>query len=212
MNIGVFDSGVGGQAVAVRLQELLPDAEITSVNDTAHVPYGNRSAADIITLTDAAIQPLLSSCDAIVIACNTATTVAITTLRECYPTMKFIGIEPMVKPAAHMTKTKRIAVCATPATLASARYLQLKATWTQGIEVIEPDCSQWATLIEHDQSNTIDVESTVRQLITQNVDVIVLACTHYHLIKERIVAAVGPSVTVLEPTDAIARRIQSLLN
>lgn len=212
MRIGVFDSGIGGEAVARKLQDLLPDAEIMSVNDHDHVPYGTKTPDEIITLTTAAIQPLISkSCDAIVIACNTATTVAIRSLRQTYPATNFIGIEPMIKPAATMTKTGSIAVFATPQTLLSPRYHELKHTWAKNINVIEPDCHDWAELIENGKSNDIPVERTIATLVDKNVDVVVLGCTHYHRIKERIADAAGQHVTILEPTDAIAGRIKSLL-
>ena len=212
MRIGVFDSGVGGKAVAGKLQELLPNAEIISVDDHDHVPYGDRTPENIIELTKIAIQPLLDmGCDAIIIACNTATTVAISSLRATYPSVNFIGIEPMVKPAATITKSKIIAVLATPKTLQSSRYKELKDTWAQGITILEPDCSDWAALIENNDSTKIQVEATTAKLLKEGVDVIVLGCTHYHMIKERIVDAAGDNVTVLEPTDAIANRIKSLL-
>ncbi len=213
MRIGVFDSGIGGKAVAAKLVELLPTAEIISVDDHEHVPYGDRTPDDIIKLTKNAIKPLLdAACDAIIIACNTATTVAIADLRQSYPSVNFIGIEPMVKPATSATTSKVIAVLATPGTLQSNRYNELKQTWAKGITIIEPDCAAWAKHIEDGDSSIIPVESTVSELLKQHVDVIVLGCTHYHLIKERIVDAAGPSVTVLEPTDAIANRIKSLLD
>lgn len=213
MKIGVFDSGIGGQAVARRLEELLPEAEIICVDDHEHVPYGNRSADEIIRLCDAAIQPLIvAGCDAIVIACNTVTTVAITHLRTAYPDMNFVGIEPMVKPAALQTKSGKIAVLATPATLASPSYGELKNTWTKDITVIEPDTSSWATLIEAGKSAEVPVEDTVLRLIEQNVDVIVLACTHYHWLKERAMTEAGVRAIVLEPSDAVGERIISLLS
>lgn len=212
MKIGVFDSGRGGAAVAARLSELLPDAEIICVDDHDHVPYGGRLAEEIIELADHALQPLFSvACDAIVIACNTATTVAIKTLRERYPQQVFIGIEPMVKPAASQSTSRRFAVFATPATLQSPRYNELKQTWAADCQIIEPDCSGWATAIEHNQTDSITVELTVRQVLADGADVIVLACTHYHWLKGRIEAKAGPSVLVLEPSDAIKNRIQSLL-
>lgn len=212
MKIGVFDSGIGGQAVARRLSELLPDAEIICADDHAHVPYGNRPADEIVRLSDAAIQPLLNAtCDAIVIACNTVTTVAITHLRATYPAMNFIGIEPMVKPAALQTKSGKIAVLATPATLASSAYAVLKKMWTSDIDVIEPNTTSWATLIEAGKAAEVPIEDTILQLIAQNVDVIVLACTHYHWLKERAVTATGVRAIILEPSDAIGNRITSLL-
>lgn len=213
MKIGVFDSGKGGYAMADRLQELLPSAEIICVDDHTHVPYGRRTDADIISLSDAALQPLLSDhCDAIVIACNTATTVALTTLRERYPSQVFIGIEPMLKPAVGLTKTGTIAVLATHATLNSARYLSLKETFATNVTVIEPDCHDWAELIERDTIDHIPLETTIASLVDADVDVIVLACTHYHLLKDGIAALVPERLTILEPSDAIAERISSLLN
>jgi glutamate racemase len=213
MRVGVFDSRIGGKAVAEKLSVLLPGAEILSVNDHDNMPYGSKSAEDIILLTKKAITPLLEQyCDAIVIACNTATTVAIASLRSTYPEVNFIGLEPMVKPAARLTKTGIIAVLATPGTLASDRYKELKQTWAKDVTVIEPDCKDWARLIEDDSSAEIDVETVVNSLKKNEVDIIVLGCTHYHLIKGRVMDAAGPGITVLEPTDAIASRIKSLVS
>ena len=212
MKIGVFDSGVGGQAVAARLSELIPEADIISINDHANVPYGTRPVEEIIELTNAAIQPLLSGrCDAIVIACNTATTVAITWLRNTYPDATFIGIEPMVKPAAEMTQTKTIAVFATPATLASKSYASLKETWAQDTTVIEPDTSTWASLIEAKLTSEVPIEEATLDAIKNGADVIVLACTHYHWLKERAVMSADGRAEILEPSDAIGNRIKSLL-
>lgn len=212
MKIGVFDSGVGGQAVAARLSELIPEADIICVNDHTHVPYGNRPSDEIIELTNAAIQPLLSAqCDVIVIACNTATTVAIQKLRDAYPDMHFVGIEPMIKPAAQATKSGIIAVLATPATLSSRSYTQLKETWAQNVTIIEPDTSSWASLIEDGHANEVAIEDTVQTALDNGADVIVLACTHYHWLKERAELTAGSRAVVFEPSDAIADRIKGFL-
>jgi glutamate racemase len=213
MHIGVFDSGVGGRAVAVKLQELLPDTKIISVDDHDRVPYGDRAPEDIIMLTKDAIAPLLElGCGIIVIACNTATTIALSTLRETYPAINFIGVEPMIKPAAKVTKTGIVAVLATPRTLQSNRYSELKQTWAKDITVLEPNCSDWAKLIESGNADEIDVELVVKSLVEQNVDVIVLGCTHYHLIKQRVLDVARRNITVSEPTNAIASRIKSMLS
>ena len=212
MKIDVFDSGIGGQAVAKRLQELLPDAQIICIDDHEHVPYGSRPIEEIIQLADAAIKPLIeAACDAIVIACNTVTTVAISHLRAEYPTMNFVGIEPMVKPAAAQTKSEVIAVLATTVTLHSSSYDTLKKTWAEGITIIEPDTSTWAALIESGKSEEVPIEDVIFSLVEQNVDVIVLACTHYHWLKERAQTAAGSRAIVLEPSDAIGNRVISLL-
>ena len=208
MKIGVFDSGLGGEAVAEELRRLLPNAQVISINDRVHMPYGTKPRAEIMKLTQAAIQPLLQlECDTIVIACNTATTAAIQLLRHDYPTQKFIGLEPMVKPASLLSETGVVATLATPATIASPRYQQLKDDYAKDIKVIEPNCSSWAELIETNQREAINLEDTIKPLLEQNVDVIILGCTHYHWLKQDIEKIVGPTVTVLEPSDAIKNRI-----
>jgi glutamate racemase len=207
MKIGVFDSGVGGRFVADALAAAFTDDEVMYVNDREHVPYGNKSPEEIRHLTRTAVIPLVDDgCSIIVIACNTASTNAISFLRETYPHIFFVGLEPMIKPATQLTKTGVVAVCATRATLASKSYGLLKRTWAADITVIEPDCHEWATLIEEERSNEIDIDSLVTDLVSKNCDVIVLGCTHYHWLKNRFHAA-NPSITILEPTDAIRQRI-----
>lgn len=210
MNIGVFDSGIGGEAVANSLRNYFPEAEITVVNDRENLPYGDKTSHQIRLLTDAAIQPLLGS-DVIVIACNSATTAAIEFLRGKYTNQKFIGIEPMIKPALNLTKTRIIGVCATPATLGSNSYRMLKDKYARNYQVVEPDCSNWAQMIENNDLNNSEVITVLDEMIANQVDVIVLGCTHYHWIKELIVEYVGPDIQVLEPSEAIGRRVSSLL-
>lgn len=154
MKLGVFDSGIGGEAIAASLALAFPDATLITVNDKAHIPYGSRPQHEVIQLTEHAIMPLLDgSCDIIVIACNTATTLALPTLRDRYPHQTFIGIGPMIKPAGKLTKSGVITVCATPSTLNSARYQQLLKTYADHATILEPDCSNWAYMIESSQIN-----------------------------------------------------------
>lgn len=212
MTLGVFDSGIGGEAVARSLAEAFPDAAIMTVNDRKHVPYGDRSAEDITALTDAAIQPLLTAgCDIIIIACNSATAAAIDTLRQRYPDQHFIGLEPMIKPAVSTTRAGVVAICATPATLRSPRYHHLKKTYAETTLIIEPDCSSWAAMIEHDHIDELIVQNTIRDACEQGADVIVLACTHYHWIRDIIEKSAAGRATVIDPSDAIARRVTSIL-
>ena len=212
MRIGVFDSGIGGEAVAQALHKEFPHADIMTVSDREHVPYGVRPTEEIISLTDAAITPLLASgCDIIVLACNTATAAAIDVLRERYPTQPFIGLEPMVKPAAALTKTGVIAILATPTTLGSERYLKAKHDFAANLTVIEPDCSDWADLIESNRVNREKIDDVINQCLEADADMIVLGCTHYHWIKHEIAETAGLKAVVLEPSEAIARRIRELL-
>lgn len=124
MKIGIFDTGTGGELVAKRLKELLPQHSYIMAIDREHAPYGNRSPEEIIALTNAAIQPLLS-CDIIILACNTATTNALKQLQQLYPDVRFIGFEPMIKSAAASTRSHRITLLATNATKQSQRLRTL---------------------------------------------------------------------------------------
>lgn len=212
MKIGVFDSGIGGEAVAKSLQTHFPDAEVLTVNDKINVPYGSKPPEHIISLTDAAIQPLLkANVDIIVLACNTATAAAISWLRKTYPNQQFVGLEPMIKPAAALSKSGVIGICATPSTLSSERYQSLIHRYAGDIFVLEPDCSDWAYMIEHNQINHEHIKTTIESLCSRGADVIVLGCTHYHWIKDLIVEIADGRATIIEPSTAIARRIESLL-
>lgn len=212
MKLGVFDSGIGGEAVAEALRKTFPDAQVLTVNDHANVPYGSKPPELVIELTDAAIQPLLAAtCDVIILACNTATALAIDHLRQKYPAQKFIGIEPMIKTAASLTQTRTIAVCATQATLSSARYKRLVENFGSHLNIITPDCSKWAYLIENDLMNRSHIQKTISDVCENGADVIVLGCTHYHWIKELIKELTGNRACVIEPSEAIGRRVKSLL-
>lgn len=212
MKIGVFDSGIGGKSIADRLALDYPTAEVIYVNDRKNVPYGTRSQEEIIRLTDVAIQPLLEAkCDGIVIACNTATAAAIEALRKKYPATPFIGLDPMIKPAVALTKSSVIAVCATPSTLASNRYNDIKQQFASGIRIIEPDCSDWASMVEHSQIDTIKITEVVKNICESGADVIVLACTHYHWIKDTIIEAAQGRAIVIDPSESISKRVGEVL-
>ncbi|MEI7539157.1 MAG: aspartate/glutamate racemase family protein [Candidatus Saccharibacteria bacterium] len=212
MKLGVFDSGIGGEAIAAALRLVFPMAIITTVNDHKNVPYGSKTPSEIIHLTDIAIQPLINAdCDIIILACNTATAVAIESLRTKYPNQKFIGIEPMVKTAAELTKSHIIAVCATPATLASDRYSKLVKKFGAGLSIIEPDCSSWAQMIEDDQINYRLISQTINDICGRGADVIVLGCTHYNWIKDSIIKIADGRAQTIEPSSAIGNRVKQLL-
>src|SRR5690606_9900991 len=145
------------------------------------------------------------------IACNTASAAALEILRGRYPEQSFIGLEPMVKPAAALTKTGVIAVCATPSTLASERYQWLVDTYAKGVRILQPDCSRWATMIESGRIDHTEIKNVVTYCKNEGADVIVLGCTHYHWIKGLIENFAGDRVAVLEPSEAIARRVTSII-
>ncbi|GAB3848546.1 glutamate racemase [Nesterenkonia populi] len=213
----MFDSGRGGEAVASRLRELLPGSDVITADDAANVPYGSRSDEEVERLTAEGVKPLLDAgCDAVVLACNTATAAAIDHLRRDIPAIPFVGLEPMVKPAAAMSRSGVIAVCATPATLRSGRYQRLKDAWAPQTRVLEPDCSAWAAAVEREGPEVVDLAPLVEEVRDSGADVVVLACTHYHWLKERIEAQLAAElpergVTVLEPSDAVAGQVARVL-
>ncbi len=212
MKLGIFDSGIGGEAVYSDLKVAFPSADIVLVDDKKNLPYGNKSSEIIRSLTTSAIQPLLNQrCDIIILACNTATAEAIEHLRSLYPDQLFIGFEPMLKPARNLTKTGTIALCATPATLKSARYQSLKQKYSDML-ILEPDCSQWAYMIENDTLNNTAIKQTIEHVLARRADVIILGCTHYHWIEEKITEIVNGRAKVIQPTKAIIRRVRSLLS
>lgn len=212
MKIGVFDSGIGGKSIAMRLERDYPEHEVLYASDSEHVPYGSRPSEEVIRLTELAIQPLLAArCDVVVLACNTATAAAIDYLRQKYLDIPFVGLEPMVKPAAERTSTGIIAICATPSTLRSERYQVLKEKYAHNITVLEPNCSQWAYMIEHNQVQHDHIANTINEVLAQRADVIVLACTHYHWIRDEIVGLAAGRAEIIDPSEAISRRVGVVL-
>lgn len=212
MKLGVFDSGIGGEAVAASLRVAFPDAHIVTVNDRGNVPYGDKPPAQVRRITELALRPLLDgTCDVIILACNTATAFAIEYLRAQYPSQQFIGIEPMIKPAAALTRTGIIAVCATPGTLASARYARLVQRYGSSLRILTPDCHEWAYWIEHNQLHRQHIADTINMVCAQGADVIVLGCTHYHWIKELITELAAGRAVVLEPSEAIGDRVAHIV-
>lgn len=211
MKIGVFDSGVGGQSVVNAIQAALPELEIMYAEDKKNVPYGSKTPDELYSLTLPILNMLSDAgCKVIVIACNTVTTNIIEKLRSALP-VPLIGMEPMVKPAAELTKSKVIAVCATPATLASARYAYLKQTYASDITVLEPDCSDWAAMIESQQVDD-EIHSRISEVCEAGADTIVLGCTHYHWIEEEIEdTAKAYGATVMQPEGPVIEQLKRVL-
>lgn len=212
MKIGVFDSGIGGLSVAKAIEKALPDAEVLFVHDTPdHFPYAMKSPDEIYGYVLPIFQNLVNQkCDTIVVACNTVSTTLIKRLRGAFST-PLIALEPMVKPAVALTKSGVISVCATPTTLGSERYAWLKETYGQACTFLEPDCSDWSLLIEHDKMNDITIRERIEPVLQQGADVIVLGCTHYHWIEEEIKAIAGDSVQILQPESAVVEQVRRVL-
>jgi glutamate racemase len=211
MKIGVFDSGVGGLSVANAIRKALPEHEVLLREDKKHVPYGTRPPAEILDFVLPIFQELVDAgCQIIIVACNTVSTTLMTELRQRFP-MPLIAAEPMVKPAAALTKSGVIAVCATPTTLASERYAWLKQKYAASLTVLEPDCSDWALMIENHRVYHQKIKTRIGQVLAAGADVIVLGCTHYHWIEAEIASLAAGQATVLQPEKAIVKHLKLML-
>jgi glutamate racemase len=209
--IGVFDSGVGGISVLREIRRLLPAEDLVYVADSRHAPYGDKSAAFVRRRSET-ISAFLVRQDvkAIVVACNTATGLAIEGLRSRFD-MPIVGIEPAVKPAAAATHSGRVAVLATTGTLASGRFAALVAHHARHVQVLSQPCPG---LVEQVEAGDLTgpatralLEGYVRPLVAQGADTIVLGCTHYSFLAPLIREVAGPEVAIVDPAAAVAEEL-----
>jgi glutamate racemase len=214
--VGVFDSGVGGLSVLRSLRETLPGARFIYVADSGHAPYGEKPADVVLARARHIVQCLRArEVDLVVVACNTATAVAIETLRREHPLLPFVGVEPGVKPAMRLTRNGRIGVMATPATLASERFAALVARLDAPVQVHAEPCAGLAAAIEAGVLDAPAIEVALDRacdaLRRAEVDTVVLGCTHYPFVAGGIARRMGPRVTLVDTAEAIARRTLALL-
>jgi glutamate racemase len=213
--IGVFDSGVGGLSVLRAIRNTLPAEQLLYVADSAYAPYGDRSDEYIEQRSTDIVQFLIERrAKAIVVACNTATGVSIDMLRTRFD-VPFVGIEPAVKPAASTTRTGRIAVLATSATLQSAKFTRLAAQFGQGVEIFGQPCPGLVEQVEAGEPATgatrALIEKYVLPLLAEGVDTLVLGCTHYPFLEPAIREIAGPAVMIVDPAQAVARELRRVL-
>lgn len=213
--IGVFDSGLGGLSVLAALIEALPQADFAYFADTAHVPYGSKSEAQIQCRVLAIGDYLAAQgCELLVVACNTATAAAVQALRAAHPGLPVVGIEPGIKPAAQDSVSGRIAVLVTEATANSQRLKHLIRDHAGQVEVFVEPCPGWATHVEmlqlDDPALATDVRARIEPLLEQGVDRIVLGCTHYSFLAPLLREVVGTRAQLVDVAAAVARQTQRL--
>jgi glutamate racemase len=211
MRIGVFDSGVGGLSVLWALHAQLPAAELIYVADSAHAPYGERGDAWIRDRAMCLTRHLIDQgAQAVVVACNTATAVAIGELRHHFGTLPITGVEPGLKPALSVTRNGRIGVMATEATLRSAKFQSLLAAHAGAAHVHLQACHGLAAAIESGGLGNAQLRELVERhcapLRAAAVDTVALGCTHYVFARELIQQALGPQVQIVDTADAVARQ------
>lgn len=213
--IGMFDSGVGGTSIWKEIHELMPHENTIYLADSRNAPYGNRSSEEITALSIKNVRTLLDmNCKIIVVACNTATTNAIKTLRETFD-VPLIGIEPAIKPAALQTKSGKIGILATKGTLSSTLFSNTSKAFATGTKIIEIIGEGLVRLIESGdlESETLRalLKKYVRPMIEADVDYIVLGCTHYPYLIPMLKELIPPSITIIDSGKAVAKHTKMVL-
>lgn len=213
--VGVFDSGVGGLSVVREIRRLLPALDLLYVSDAGFLPYGDKAESFLRERASGISGFLLArGAGAVVVACNTATAAAAEALRAELP-VPVVGIEPAVKPAAAATRSGIVGILATASTLQSRRYAALLERFGGFARVIGQPCPG---LVERVEAGDLDGDATaallsqyLAPLLAAGADTIVLGCTHYPFLRALVERLAGPGVTVVDPSDAVARRLAEVL-
>ena len=216
--IGVYDSGFGGLSVWRELYRELPEESLVYLGDGKNCPYGSLPVEQIRTIAEQAVRELIDrGCKMVVVACNTATSAAIGYLRERYPSIPIVGLEPAVKPACERTRSGVVGVVATERSLESDKFLSTLARYGGGVEVIRSVGEGFVEAVEANEEalpQTLDkVARVIEPIIERGADVIVLGCTHYPFLRDVIRDVVGcRAVEIIDSGEAVAKRVESLLD
>jgi len=209
--IGIFDSGVGGLSVYQAIRHALPDEDLLYIADSRHAPYGERSSEFIIGRAVAITDYLLAhGAKAIVVACNTATVIAVDTLRQRF-SVPIIALEPAIKPAVAHTQSGTVGVLATRRTVESASVARLCRDYAADARVMLQPCPGFVEHVEQGDTDSEAVLELVAQhlapLLQAGADTLVLGCTHYVYLREAISQVAGERVLVLDSSEAVARQV-----
>ena len=218
--IGIFDSGSGGLSVFREVRKLLPEERYIYFADSAHCPYGEKSKEYIVARSREITEFLLKEgADIIVVACNTATAAAIKTLRESYP-VRFIGMEPAVKPAASTTEIGVVGVLATAGTLNADKYQVTREKYSDEVRIVEHVGQGFVELVEKGITSGEEAEETVgtslKPILDEGADTIVLGCTHYPFLSDTISKVAHQlypdrQIKVIDPAPAVARHLYEIM-
>lgn len=213
--IGVFDSGIGGTSIWKEITTLLPNENTIYLSDSKNAPYGDKSKQEIIDLSIKNTQYLLDkNCKLIVVACNTATTNAIKVLRHKFK-IPFIGIEPAIKPASLKTKTNTIGILATKGTLNSDLFEKTSRNINKEIIIKETIGKGLVELIEEGKINSLEMSKLLslylNPMLEENVDCLVLGCTHYPYLIPKIREIIGDKIEIIDSGQAVAKQTKAIL-
>lgn len=213
--IGIFDSGVGGISVWKELYGLMPNSDFIYVADSAHCPYGRKSADEIIALTKKISEFLIKkNVTLIVVACNTATAAAIKYLRSHF-SIPFVGMEPAIKPAALESKTGIVGVLATAGTFKGSLYLSTLTKFASNVKVIEQIGDGLVELVENGKTSGSEVETLLHKYIDPimeaGADKLVLGCTHYPFLIDAIKKVSKNKLEIINPAPSVALQAKKIL-
>jgi glutamate racemase len=214
--IGIFDSGIGGLSILNAVRRELPFQPVIYLADQANVPYGPRALKEVRAFAEGITRFLLDEgAGLIVVACNAASAAALHSLRATFDPIRFVGMEPAIKPAAESTHSGVVGVLATPATFQGALYASVVERFAHGVTVLQDTCPGLVQQIEAGQLNSDATRSILEQsllpMLAQKIDTVVLGCTHYPFVIPLIEDIVGPGVRVIDPAPAVARQARRLL-
>lgn len=213
--IGIFDSGIGGTSIFNEIHALLPNESIIYLADSANAPYGNKSKENILKLCIKNTELLIKKgCKLIVVACNTATTNAISYLRENY-NIPFIGIEPAIKPASLNSKSKSIGILATKGTLSSALFHKTTDLYAKDVTITERIGEGLVPLIEAGELNSYEIKTLLKTFINPmlkaNIDYLVLGCTHYPYLIPQLKNILPKHIKIIDSGLAVAKQTKAVL-
>lgn len=214
--IAVFDSGVGGVSVLRELIKIMPDEDYIYMGDSRNAPYGTRSKEEVRKLTISCAEQLFDQgAKGLVVACNTATSAAVRVLREMYPHIPIVGIEPAVKPAVLFMEYPRVLVMATPMTIREEKFHHLMERYEHEAEIIPLPCPGLMDFIERGDLNGEDLHSYLKDILysysDNRVDAAVLGCTHYPFVRKQIQKVLGEQVRIFDGGEGTAREMHRRL-
>lgn len=205
--IGVFDSGVGGLSVLKEIRSTLPDVDLIYVADRARAPFGTRSLDEVERISHDLTGWLVdrgSTC--VVVACNTASAAALESIRDRYPEIPIVGMEPAVKPAALASRSRKVAVLATAATFQGRLFESVISRFASDVKVMTRACPEWVELVEEGEVGGPRAEAVVGDVVgpleDEGTDVLVLACTHFSFLRPVIESL--STMDVIDPAPAVA--------
>lgn len=211
--IAVFDSGVGGISVLKEMVRVMPNEDFIYYGDSKHAPYGTKSLEEVRRLTIMHTQELLSQgAKVVAIACNTATSAAVRILRQMYPKLPLVGIEPALKPAVLYKQHPKVLVMATPMTIREEKFHRLLARYENQAQIYPLPCPGLMEYVENGQSDSPEVRIFLEKLLKEyrekHMDAVVLGCTHYPFVRDVIADVMGPGVRIFDGGEGTAREMR----